>query len=371
PPFLIGYAADHRPQNGDKLEQKPGSPSSEPSGSSRFGFLGSSTSPNNGIHPSKDLAFLSSPTYSAGDAKRTESQTVFLSFFMAVGNVCGIRRSLHIYCANLKSCFFLSITLLIIVTVSSLWYVKDNNWSPAVNSGDEKTSSVPFFGEILGAFKVMQRPMWMLLIVTTALNWIAWNDRMLKLYNRGVHAGALGLMLQSIVLLFMSLGVEWIGRKVEELNGFGVVNFILAIGLAMTVLISKQAEGHRKTAGDFAGPSSGVRAGALSLFAVLGIPLAITFSIPFALASIFSNSSGAGQAFVGTFDRSFKFGNCDTQMIVSLGGGYFDTLFGGGNLPVFVVGAIAAAISGVLALTVLPSPPPDAPALKSGAMGFH
>ncbi|KAF2606436.1 hypothetical protein F2Q68_00046300 [Brassica cretica] len=57
-------------------------------------------------------------------------------------------------------------------------------------------------------------------------------------------------------------------------------------------------------------------------------------------------------------------------MIVSLGGGPFDALFGGGNLPAFVLGAIAAAISGVLAFTVLPSPPPDAPA-SSGAMGFH
>ena len=45
------------------------------------------------------------------------------------------------------------------------------------------------------------------------------------------------------------------------------------------------------------------------------------------------------------------------QMIVSLGGGPFDALFGGGNLPAFIVGAIAAATSGVLALTVLPSPP--------------
>lgn len=58
-------------------------------------------------------------------------------------------------------------------------------------------------------------------------------------------------------------------------------------------------------------------------------------------------------------------------MVVSVGGGPFDELFGGGNIPAFVLGAIAAAISGVLALTVLPSPPPDAPVFKTGAMGFH
>ncbi|CAN6915951.1 unnamed protein product [Brassica oleracea] len=192
----------------------------------------------------------------------------------------------------------------------------------------------------------MERPMWMLFIVT-ALNWIAWfpflfldtdwmgrevyggssegDDRMKKLYNQGVHSGALGLMFNSIVVGFMSLGVEWIGRKL--------------------------AADYRKTAGPYAEPSPGIRAGALSLFAVLGIPLAITFSIPFALASsTISSSSGAGQ---GILNVAIVI----PQMIVSLGGGPFDALFGGGNLPAFIVGAIAAATSGVLALTVLPSPP--------------
>ncbi|KAF8090266.1 hypothetical protein N665_0481s0004 [Sinapis alba] len=399
--FLIGYAADIGHKMGDKLEQK--TPRVRAIGIFAFGFWILDVANNTLQGPCR--AFLAD--LSAGDAKRTRVANGFFSFFMAVGNVLGyaagsytnlhkmfpfaMTKACDIYCANLKSCFFLSITLLLIVTVSSLWYVKDKQWSPAVNSGDEKSSSsVPFFGEIFGAFKVMQRPMWMLLIVT-ALNWIAWfpfllfdtdwmgrevyggdsggDDRMLKLYNQGVHAGALGLMLNSIVLLFMSLGVEWIGRKVGGAKRlWGIVNFILAIGLAMTVLVSKLAAEHRKTAGQFAGPSSGVRAGALSLFAVLGIPLAITFSIPFALASIFSNSSGAGQGLsIGVLNLAIVI----PQMIVSLGGGSFDALFGGGNLPVFVVGAIAAAISGVIALTVLPSPPPDAPALKSGAMGFH
>lgn len=58
-------------------------------------------------------------------------------------------------------------------------------------------------------------------------------------------------------------------------------------------------------------------------------------------------------------------------MIISFGSGPFDALFGGGNLPAFVVGAVAAAISGILAFTVIPSPPPDAPAMQPGAMGFH
>jgi solute carrier family 45 protein 1/2/4 len=324
---------------------------------------------------------------------------------MAVGNVLGyaagsytnlhkmfpftMTKACDIYCANLKTCFFLSITLLLIVTFSSLWYVKDKQWSPPQGDKEEKTSSLFFFGEIFGAVRHMKRPMVMLLIVTV-INWIAWfpfilydtdwmgrevyggnsdgDERSKKLYDQGVQAGALGLMFNSILLGFVSLGVESIGRKMGGAKRlWGCVNFILAIGLAMTVLVTKSAEHHREIAGPLAGPSSGIKAGVFSLFTVLGIPLAITYSIPFALASIFSTNSGAGQGLsLGVLNIAI----CIPQMIVSFSSGPLDAQFGGGNLPSFVVGAIAAAVSGVLALTVLPSPPPDAPAM-SGAMGFH
>lgn len=60
------------------------------------------------------------------------------------------------------------------------------------------------------------------------------------------------------------------------------------------------------------------------------------------------------------------------QMLVSVTSGPWDDLFGGGNLPAFVVGAVAAAISGVLALTILPSPPPEMVASKAMTSGgFH
>ncbi|VVA94975.1 unnamed protein product [Arabis nemorensis] len=396
--FLIGYAADLGHKMGDKLE---GTPKVRAIGIFALGFWILDVANNTLQGPCR--AFLAD--LAGGDAKKTRVANSFFSFFMAVGNVLGyaagsytnlhkmfpftMTKACDIYCANLKTCFFLSITLLLIVTVTSLWYVKDKQWSPAPGEDGEKAPSVPFFGEIFGAFRVMQRPMWMLLIVT-ALNWIAWfpfllfdtdwmgrevyggksegDERLKKLYNQGVHSGALGLMFNAIVLGFMSLGIEWIGKKVGGAKRlWGMVNFILAAGLAMTVLVTKFAEDHRKVAGDYAGPSSGVKAGALSLFAVLGIPLAITFSIPFALASIFSSSSGAGQGLsLGVLNLAIVI----PQMIVSLGGGPFDALFGGGNLPAFILAAIAAAISGVLALTVLPSPPPDAPAMKP-TMGFH
>ena len=231
---------------------------------------------------------------------------------MAVGNILGyaagsytnlhkmfpftMTKACDVYCANLKSCFFLSIILLLVLTVVSLYYVKDKQWEK-----EDTDVKAPFFGEIFGAFKVMERPMWMLIIVT-ALNWIAWfpfllfdtdwmgrevyggdssgNESSKRLYNQGVHAGALGLMINAIVLGFMSLGVEWIGRKMGGAKRlWGVVNFILAVCLAMTVLVTKLADAHRKTAGVLAGPTDGIRAGALTLFAILGIPLAVSLHL--------------------------------------------------------------------------------------------
>ena len=59
------------------------------------------------------------------------------------------------------------------------------------------------------------------------------------------------------------------------------------------------------------------------------------------------------------------------QILVSLGSGPLDAIFGGGNLPAFVLGAFAAAASGIFALTMLPSPPPDVSAAKSVTAGFH
>ncbi|XP_010540294.1 PREDICTED: sucrose transport protein SUC2-like [Tarenaya hassleriana] len=402
--FLIGYAADLGQSMGDS---KVKTPKTRAIAIFALGFWILDIANNTLQGPCR--AFLAD--LSAGNARKMLTANAFFSFFMAVGNAMGyatgsyknlykgfpftLTDACDVYCANLKSCFFLSIIRLLLVTVSSLWYVKDKQWSP--EPGSESGSCVPFFGEIFSALKELKHPMWMLLIVT-ALNWIAWFPFLLfdtdwmgrevyggnldanadavskKLYYAGVRMGTLGLMLNAIVLGFISLGVEWVGRKMGGAKRlWGVVNFILAICLAMTVLVTKQAEAHWRAVGEKVPPTADVKAGALTIFAVLGIPQAITFSTPFALASIFSSSSGAGQGLsLGVLNLAIVI----PQMVVSLGGGLFDEMFGGGgNLPGFVVGAIAAALSGVLAFTVLPSPPPppppDMPSHKAVAVGFH
>ncbi|KAI4375181.1 hypothetical protein MLD38_013085 [Melastoma candidum] len=128
------------------------------------------------------------------------------------------------------------------------------------------------------------------------------------------------------------------------------------------------AEAHRAIHG-IVQPPDGVRGSALALFTVLGIPLAVTYSIPFALASIFSSSVGGGQGLsLGLLNLAIVI----PQMIVSVVSGWLDKQFGGGgNMPAFVMGAIAAFISGIMALVVLPDPPSDSNTVNFIAGGGH
>ncbi|CAH9088299.1 unnamed protein product [Cuscuta epithymum] len=194
------------------------------------------------------------------------------------------------------------------------------------------------------------------------------------LYDRGVHAGSLGLLLNSIVLGFMSLGLELLARRVGRVNKLWAGgNFILAICLGMTVLVTKLAKKSERhdVHGRPLGPTGGIKAGAFIIFSVLGIPQAVTFSIPFALASIFSSNAGAGQGLsLGVLNLAIVI----PQMFVSVVAGPWDAMFGGGNLPGFVAGAVASAASGVFAIVMLPSPPPEAKAAAAALPlggGFH
>ncbi|KAI8013033.1 Sucrose transport protein SUC2 [Camellia lanceoleosa] len=402
--FLIGFAADLGHLSGDNLGRTP-----KPRAIAVFvvGFWILDVANNMLQGPCRALL----ADLSGDNQRKMRTANSLYSFFMAVGNVLGFAagsythlhkafpfsstRACDVYCANLKSCFFISIALLITLTTIALTTVREKPISKpepghtgdlnGVGKDGEKAKPVPFFGEIFAALKDLPRPMWILLLVT-CLNWIAWFPFLLfdtdwmgrevyggkvgegQAYDHGVRAGALGLMLNSVVLGFMSLAVEHLARGLGGVKRlWGVVNFLLAICLAMTVVITKKAESARHFAAAHNGgatpshPDTGVKVGALTLFSVLGIPLAVTYSIPFALASIFSNSAGAGQGLsLGVLNLAIVI----PQMVVSVASGPWDALFGGGNLPAFVVGAVAAAASGVFAVTMLPSPPPDTASTK-------
>ncbi|KAG9148139.1 hypothetical protein Leryth_014069 [Lithospermum erythrorhizon] len=436
--FLIGYAADLGHVSGDPLGNV-----AKPRAISVFvvGFWILDVANNTLQGPCR--AFLAD--LSGGNSNKMRIANSAFSFFMAVGNVLGYASGSYtklykifpfskttacdVYCANLKSCFFLSIALLLTLTTIALTLIKEplpqynnnnNNNNNNDNDGDENDEVVkssrlcvkaPFVGEMIGALKDLPKPMRALLMVTS-LNWMAWFPFLLfdtdwmgkevyggvpnvgELYEHGVRAGSLGLMLNSIVLgmtsVLIPLGSKIVGGMKRLWGG---VNFILAISLGLTVLVTKLAEQSRQYGAEgLEQPQQGIKAGALALFAVLGIPQAggrwqanysvgykldplsrtiltttITFSIPFALASIFSRQSGAGQGLtLGVLNLAIVI----PQMLVSVLSGAWDELLGGGNLPAFIVGAVSAAASGILAFTLLPSPPPDAPT-KPIAAAFH
>ncbi|XP_030488390.2 sucrose transport protein [Cannabis sativa] len=382
--FLIGFAADLGYASGDDLNR-----SVKPRAIAVFvvGFWILDVANNMLQGPCRALL----ADLSGNSQQKMRTANSLFSFFMAVGNVLGFAAGSYtrlykivpfsktlacdVYCANLKTCFFIAIILLLTLTVIALISVQEQpggaGAGAAVDGGDGERSA-PFFSNIVGAFKELKKPMWVLLLVTS-LNWIAWFPFLLfdtdwmgkevyggevgkgKEYDLGVRAGALGLMLNSVVLGAMSLGVEPLARVLGGAKRlWGLVNFLLAVCLVMTVLITKLAENSRDGLPQTPlAPPPAVKAGALSLFAVLGIPLAVTYSIPFALASIFSSTSGAGQGLsLGVLNLAIVV----PQMLVSVLSGPWDALFGGSNLPAFVVGGVAAAASGILALTMLPSP---------------
>ncbi|KAL2335027.1 hypothetical protein Fmac_016240 [Flemingia macrophylla] len=401
--FLIGYAADIGHAAGDDLTK-----GTRPRAVAVFvvGFWILDVANNMLQGPCR--AFLGD--LAAGDHQKTRTANAFFSFFMAIGNVLGYAagslNSLHrvfpftstaacnVFCANLKSCFFFSILLLLVIVVVVLISVDDPQFTPDANNAQNDASLVSplsCFGQVKNGLMNLnlKGPMFMLMLVT-AVNWFAWFPYVLfdtdwmgrevfggdvgqTAYDRGVRSGSLGLMLNSVVLALMSLAVEPLGRLVGGVKWlWGIVNVILAVCMAMTVVISKAAE-HERRHGVLVGyPSLSVRIGAMAFFSILGIPLAITFSVPFALASIYSSTSGAGQGLsLGLLNVAIVV----PQMIVSGLSGAFDKRFGGGNLPAFVLGSVAAAISAVLAVVLLPTPKPAPDGDKDPTIpvvgGFH
>ena len=182
---------------------------------------------------------------------------------------------------------------MVLTCVNDPQFISEHNEKQAKEAG--KTHFSCFYGELCVTFKELKRPMWMLMLVT-AINWVAWFPYVLfdtdwmgrevyggdvgqMAYDSGVHAGSLGLMLNSVVLVVMSLGVEPLGSLVGEVKWLrAIVNVILAVCMTLTVLITKVAEQQRALNPTLIGnPTMKVKSGALAFFFVLGIPLAISF----------------------------------------------------------------------------------------------
>lgn len=172
-------------------------------------------------------------------------------------------------------------------------------------------------------------------------------------YNQGVREGAFGLLLNSVVLGISSFFIEpmcqWMGAKLVWASSNFMVFFCMA-GTAIISLVSM-----RQNSGGIQhviGASGASKIASLIVFALLGLPLAITYSVPFSVTAELTADSGGGQGLaIGVLNLAIVI----PQMIVSLGAGPWDALFGGGNIPAFVLASISALVAGVIAVRKLPS----------------
>lgn len=320
-------------------------------------------------------------------------------------------------CSNLKSAFLLGTVILVGTTILSVTAAQEIPWRPEyksnesatanpatpllaetavqqakpVNGGsveekvedpedddeDDEVVSEALFWELVVALRDLPRTMWYILLVT-ALTWLAWFPFLLfdtdwmgrevyrgeptgvessvlsKLYYSGVHMGSLGLMLNSVVLGVSSLLIDFMCRKLGPSRVWGLGNAIMAACFASTAIITMAAKRASLREG-YTGPPDAVIVSALAVFALLGAPLAVTYSVPYALTATYAEKSGGGQGLsMGVLNLAVVI----PQVVISIGSGPFDALFGGGNLPSFLLAAGSALLGGIAAVLLLPRPPP-------------
>nr|AYU70943.1 sucrose transporter 2 [Ginkgo biloba] len=211
-------------------------------------------------------------------------------------------------------------------------------------------------------------------LLVMALSWLSWfpfflfdtdwmgrevyrgdpkgNPEKAALYQKGVHEGAFGLLLNSIVLGISSFLIEPLCRRMGSNNLWAVSNFIVFVCMASTAVISAYAiSEHHKGIQYMIGKVSSVKAASVALFTLLGFPLAVTYSVPFSVTAELTADAGGGQGLaIGVLNLSIVV----PQMIVALGAGPWDALFGGGNVPAFVLASVFAFAAGIIAVAQLP-----------------
>ncbi|KAL9401550.1 hypothetical protein Peur_005399 [Populus x canadensis] len=223
-------------------------------------------------------------------------------------------------------------------------------------------------------------------LVVMALTWLSWfpfflfdtdwmgrevyhgdpkgNSNEVELYDQGVREGAFGLLLNSVVLGISSFLIEPMCRRLGSRFVWAMSNFIVFVCMAGTAVISLISVGEYSEGIEHViGGNAPIRIAALIVFALLGFPLAITYSVPFSVTAELTADSGGGQGLaIGVLNLAIVI----PQMIISIGAGPWDALFGGGNIPAFVLASVSALAAGVIATLKLPNL-----SSRSFQSGFH
>ncbi|KAL5724966.1 sugar transporter [Ranunculus cassubicifolius] len=319
-------------------------------------------------------------------------------------------------CGNLKGAFLVAVVFLTFCTLVTLYFAKEiplakpvhmssdsapllndtkqsgighkptangvvGNESPNQNS-ERKEDQIEEFNNSPGAVLVnlltsMRHlpPSMHSVLIVMALSWLSWfpfflfdtdwmgrevyngdpngNAIEIKSYNEGVREGAFGLLLNSVVLGVSSFLIEPMCKRMGSRLVWALSNFTVFACMAMIAIISMfSVRDYSEGIQDVYDGSKAVRYSALVVFSLLGFPLAITYSVPFSVTAELTADSGGGQGLaIGVLNLAIVV----PQMIVSLGAGPWDALFGGGNVPAFALASIFALVGGIVAKLKLPN----------------
>ncbi|KAI9106374.1 hypothetical protein K1719_021902 [Acacia pycnantha] len=377
--LIIGYAADIGWLFGDTEKSRP-----RAVGVFVFGFWILDMANNVTQGPCRALL----ADLTGKDHRRTRVANAYYSLFMAIGNVFGYATgsysgwfrifpftytpACNVSCANLKSAFILDIIFILVTTYISITSAHEvplssNGATHAEEAeGESGSAGEAFMWELFGTFRYFSAPVWIILSVT-ALTWIGWFPFILfdtdwmgreiyggdpndgPNYDAGVRMGAVGLMLNSVVLGITSLLMERLCRKRGAGFVWGISNILMAICFIGMLVVTYVAKNIGYLGKDQ--PPTGIVIVSLIIFTILGFPLSITYSVPYALISSHIESLGLGQGLsMGVLNLAIVI----PQIVVSLGSGPWDQIFGGGNAPAFAVAAVASLVSGLIAVLAIP-----------------
>ncbi|XBH74740.1 hypothetical protein VPH35_101630 [Triticum aestivum] len=323
---------------------------------------------------------------SAGNYMPSVGQAIFCGW-MAIGNVLGYMAGAdgewHVWlpwlktaacceaCANLKGAFLTAVIVIIISTSITMYIAEEKQLDNAdVEASSGRRGCICRFGDFFKSLKNLPPSMFKVLAVT-AVTWLAWfpfiqygTDWMgreiyhgepqgpkVAVYYAGVREGAVGLLLSSMCLLAASFNTPHLCGRLTSRVVWSLSNFILfGIMTAMVILGLVSTKGYNAsfTAG-LTGPDPKLRVIALSLFALIGIPQAVLFSVPWAVASKVADDGGHCLA-IGVLNIAIVV----PQLIIVLTAGPIEKAFGKGNTPAFGIGCAFAFICAVLALILLP-----------------
>ncbi|EMS35632.1 Sucrose transport protein SUT5 [Triticum urartu] len=329
---------------------------------------------------------------SAGNHGPNVGQAVFC-LWMAIGNVLGYTAGAngkwHEWfpwlkssaccdaCANLKGAFLTAVILIVISMTVTMYLAGEKQLDKADVQAASGRGCFSAFGDLFKSLRNLPPSMFKVLAVT-AITWLAWfpffqydTDWMGReiyhgvpqgpkssVYDAGVREGAIGLLLSSITLGATSFLIPKLCRKLTSKVVWSISNFmVFGIMTAMVVvgLISTKGYNVALTA-NLTGPDPKLKAIALTLFALIGIPQAVLFSVPWAVASEVvaaeeDDGQGQGQGLaIGVLNIAIVV----PQLIIALTAGPIDKAFGKDNTPAFGIGGAFAFICAILALILLP-----------------